>query len=60
MPWAVADVDEHRKGLTPEQQRTWVRIANGVLKRCQQRRTEPSGGCDALAIRIANARFKRG
>ena len=53
MPWTVADVDKHKKGLAPAQKEKWVRIANGALAACIKK-----GGSDAScapqAIRIAN------
>ena len=54
MPWTVKDVDRHKKGLTPEQKKKWVKIANSVLRDCQAK-----GGkdCEAKAIRIANSKF---
>jgi len=52
MPWSVGDVDKHNKGLSPNQKKQWVAVANDALKRC-----EAKGGkdCDAHAIRQANA-----
>ena len=54
MPWTVADVDKHKKGLTPAQKKKWVSIANGVLKDCK---AKGGKGCDAKAIRVANSNF---
>lgn len=45
MPWKVTDVERHKKGLTKEQKRKWVKIANAVLER---------DGDEGKAIRIAN------
>lgn len=53
MPWTVADVDKHKKGLSAAQKRKWVKIANAVLKDCQEMN---ASDCDAKAIRIANSR----
>ena len=58
MPWTTANVDHHKRGLSPAQKRRWVAVANAVLRRCQKRKAEPAGGCDALAIRVANAAMK--
>lgn len=55
MPWKVSDVDSHKKGLTPEQKKKWVKIANSVLASCKK---EGGKDCDAKAIRIANSKFK--
>ena len=56
MPWSVGDVEKHRKGLTPEQKKKWVGIANGVYSQCIK-----DGGndktCAPKAIRIANSKF---
>lgn len=52
MPWTVSDVDEHIKGLTPEQKKKWVATANSVLAKCK---SEGNTNCDAQAIKIANA-----
>jgi hypothetical protein len=56
MPWSVSDVDSHKKGLTPEQKKKWVSIANGIYKECLSK-----GGtdktCAPKAIRIANSKF---
>jgi hypothetical protein len=53
MPWTVADVDRHKKGLSPEQKKAWVSIANSVLKSCHAK-----GGkdCEGKAVRIANGK----
>jgi hypothetical protein len=52
MPWTVSDVDEHIKGLTPEQKKKWVATANSVLAKCK---SEDGKDCDAQAIRVANS-----
>ena len=53
MPWTVKDVDQHKRGLSTEQKRKWVEIANSVLERC---RSEGGGEeCEAQAIKIANS-----
>ncbi len=56
MPWSVSDVDSHKKGLTPEQKKKWVSVANGIYKDCLA-----NGGndktCAPKAIRIANSKF---
>lgn len=56
MPWTVKDVDKHKKGLSTEQKKKWVRVANKVLKDCLK-----DGGsqksCEAKAIRTANSKF---
>lgn len=56
MPWSVGDVDSHKKGLSTEQKKKWVSVANGILKDCLAK-----GGTDATcapkAIRIANSKF---
>ena len=53
MPWTVADVDKHKKGLTPDQKKKWASIANGALASCIKKGgTDES--CAPQAIRIAN------
>jgi len=52
MPWTVADVDKHKKGLTARQKRQWVDVANSALAKCQR---EGGSNCDASAIKQANA-----
>jgi hypothetical protein len=51
MPWTIADVDEHKSGLSDQEKRQWVRIANSALRRCKAR---GGSNCDASAIRQAN------
>lgn len=46
MPWTTKTALRHNKNANG----TWVKIANGVLKK---------GGDDAKAIRIANAAIKK-
>lgn len=53
MPWTVGDVDKHKKGLSKEQKRRWVKIANSILSECQDTKQQ---NCEARAIRIANSR----
>jgi hypothetical protein len=53
MPWTIADVDSHKRGLDDQGKRQWVAVANSVLKKCLA-----DGGTDATcapaAIRQAN------
>ena len=53
IPWTKKDVPKHKKGLTEEQKKKWVEIANSVLKQCKK-----DGGkdCEARAIRTANSK----
>ncbi len=53
MPWTVADVDKHKKGLTDRQKKQWVRIANSALAACVARGGRRQA-CEASAIRQAN------
>jgi hypothetical protein len=56
MPWKVSDVDKFKKGLSDEDKKKWIEIANNSLKQC----TEKGGDqldCEAQAIRIANSKF---
>jgi hypothetical protein len=52
MPWKVSDVEKHKKGLTIEEKKKWVSIANRVLTTCKK---NGETNCDAKAIRIANS-----
>ncbi len=53
MPFTIADVKKHKKGLTSKQEEQWVAVANSVLNKCIGQ-----GGVDATcapsAIRQAN------
>jgi hypothetical protein len=55
MPWDVSMVDKHKAGLTPEQKKKWVKIANTTLKGCMKD-TKDAKACEASAIKIANAK----
>ena len=46
MPWTVDDVEKHYGGLTPNQKKIWVHVANNSLA---------TGDDDGLAIRKANS-----
>ena len=52
MPWKVSDVDSHKKGLSPEQKKKWVSIANSTLAACK---SNGETDCDGKAIRIASS-----
>ena len=53
MPWTIADVEKHKKGLDAKGKAKWVATANSALAACIKK-----GGTDAScapqAIRIAN------
>jgi len=53
MPWSVADVDQHKKGLSDKQKRAWVSIANSALSACLKKGGS-SKTCEGQAIRMAN------
>ena len=53
MPWTVADVDKHKKGLSESEKKKWVSIANGILDECQEMKQE---NCEQRAIKIANSK----
>ena len=53
MPWTVADVDKHKKGLTDKGKAQWCRIANSVLSRCMAKGMSEAD-CAASAIKQAN------
>jgi uncharacterized protein YdaT len=50
MPWTVADVDRHYRGLTDHEKRIWVDVANQQLA---------EHGDEDRAIREANAVVSR-
>lgn len=50
MPWTSADVDRHKKGLSPEQKKKWAKIANNALLHYKD---------EGRAIRVANAAVGR-
>ena len=57
MPWKIADVASHMKGLTPKQEERWVSIANSARAQCIKDGGKESE-CDGKAIRIANSAMK--
>lgn len=58
MPWAVVDVDRHRKGLGKKQKKTWVKTANDRLRTCLAEGGKQQS-CEASAIKIANSIFEK-
>lgn len=52
MPWTINDVDRFKRGLSENEKRQWVRIANSTLEKCKER--NPNNNCEARAIRQAN------
>ena len=55
MPWTTDDVDKYHSGLSEEQKKKWVSIANSVLRTCVEKGGAESA-CAEKAIRTANAR----
>jgi hypothetical protein len=53
MPWSTSDVESHKKGLTPDQKKRWVEIANSALQSCMSKGGIESE-CAVSAIRQAN------
>lgn len=53
MPWKKSDVDKFITGLSSKQKGQWTKTANAILREC-----EDEEGCEAKAIRIANAQFE--
>lgn len=51
MPWSEKDVDSHNKGLSADQKKQWVAVANSVREKCIKAGEKD---CDAKAIRQAN------
>ena len=58
MPWESKDVESHIKGLTPTQEKAWIKVANGVLAKCSAQGGD-SKECEGRAIRIANTMAKK-
>ena len=56
MPWTVADVESHIKGLSDKGKKIWVSVANSALSRCQEKGGED---CEGSAIRQANSVAKK-
>jgi HK97 family phage prohead protease len=58
MPWTVSDVDRFNKGLTDEQKKQWVKVANSVYDKCIE-----DGGtdekCGEKAVHQANGVVKK-
>lgn len=54
MPWTIDDVERHKKGLTEEQKKLWVKVANAERERCIVKGGDEKT-CDAKAIKIANS-----
>ncbi len=62
MPWAITDVETHKKGLTKKQKEVWVEVANNHLAKCMEA-GDSDEVCSGQAIRIANtaaAKVKEG
>lgn len=51
MPWRVQDVEKHKKGLSQDQKRKWVRIANKILD---------EDGDESKAVKVANSQVGSG
>jgi len=56
MPWTVGDVDRFKKGLSPDEKKRWVAIANGALKSCLEKGGDELD-CEVKAIKQANGSF---
>jgi hypothetical protein len=52
MPWQASDASKHKKGLSAKQARTWAKVANSALARCQ---AAGESDCEGSAIRQANS-----
>ena len=52
MPWTAATARKHKHGMTPQQAAKWAKVANNVLRECQE-----AGGddCEGKAVRVANS-----
>lgn len=56
MPFKIADVDKHKKGLSDANKKKWVQIANGILSSCSKTGKDILR-CEVTAIRTANGTF---
>jgi len=52
--WKISDVESHKKGLSPEQKKRWVSVANSILAKCIKDGGSDSS-CAPTAIRQANS-----
>ena len=57
MPYTVADVDKHKKGLSDKGKKQWVAVANSALASCMEDGGD-EGECAVSAIRQANGVVK--
>src|SRR3990172_2447257 len=58
MPWKVADVESHMKGLGSSQKEAWVKMANSSLMNCMNKGGSEES-CAGMAIRIAKDGVKK-
>jgi hypothetical protein len=58
MPYTVADVDKHKKGLSDKENEQWVAVANSVLAKCVKDGGEEAA-CAAKAIQQASGVVKK-
>lgn len=56
MPITLAEVEEHKKGLTDEQKEKWLKIYNSAFAACQAAGIEDEKECHTSALRIAASR----
>lgn len=56
VPWTPKSALKHNKTLTDKESKTWAKIANAVLKRCNDNN---GSDCEAKAIKVANGVIKR-
>jgi len=54
MPFTIADVEKHKKGLSPKEAEAWVGVANGVYDTCMKDGDDKK--CAPMAIMTANSK----
>ena len=57
MPYAAADADKFKEGLSKKGKRRWATIANSALESCIEQGGD-SKKCEERAVRIANSKFE--
>jgi HK97 family phage prohead protease len=55
MPWTVEDVDKHKSGLSSDEKKKWVAIANSARQSCMDKGGSEKS-CSISAIQIANSK----
>lgn len=56
MPWTVADVERFKKGLSEEEKKKWVELANAIFSSCMEKENAERSECERIAIATASAK----